>query len=369
MTKTVQQHLDANNGAAPGYDVLRLVLSAAILIWHSVYAAHGRFSDLYVDGWQNPVILPLLRGALPMFFFLGGFLVTGSAYRVKSVVPFLIFRALRIVPELFVEVTLSAVVLGACLTTLPLAEYYTSEGFRAYFLNIVGVIHFTLPGVFEHNTVPTTNVVNVNLWTLPPDFEGYAIMAVLIATGIVFNKKYFGWLFVAANVLLLVMLPLKFDWGASGEVYIQPKLLIYSFYLGAACYIFAGCIRLSKPAAALSFLALSCFWHKYTIIVGVWAICYLTLCFGFLPLGNMPLVRRGDYSYGIYLYGFPIERTLFWYFPEALDQWWKLVLAALPVTLLFSALSWHLIEKPCLSFKNRLKGIVTAQWPGDFTRN
>ena len=95
--KTVQQHLEANNGSAPGYDVMRLLLSAGILIWHSVYAAHGRFSDLYEGGWQNPIILPLLRGALPAFFFLGGFLVTGSVFRVKSVVPFLIFRVLRIV--------------------------------------------------------------------------------------------------------------------------------------------------------------------------------------------------------------------------------------------------------------------------------
>jgi peptidoglycan/LPS O-acetylase OafA/YrhL len=155
------------------------------------------------------------------------------------------------------------------------------------------------------------------------------------------------------------MLPWKLNWGFSGAVFIEPKLLIYSFYMGAAGFIFADRIRLSKIAAGLCFLALSCFWFQHTIIVGIWAVCYLTLCFGFLPLANVPFVRKGDYSYGIYLYGFPIERTLFWYFPETLDTWWKLTLVALPLTLLFSVLSWHFIEKPCLGLKNRLKAIVT----------
>jgi len=61
----------------------------------------------------------------------------------------------------------------------------------------------------------------------------------------------------------------------------------------------------------LAFLSLAFFWSKDTAILGIWGICYLTLCFGFLNLRNFPLVKRGDYSYGIYLYGFPIERTLF----------------------------------------------------------
>ncbi len=60
-------------------------------------------------------------------------------------------RALRLIPALAVEVTLSALLLGAFFTTLPLGRYLSSPELISYFGNVVGLVHFTLPGVFEHN--------------------------------------------------------------------------------------------------------------------------------------------------------------------------------------------------------------------------
>ena len=51
-----------------------------------------------------------------MFFALSGFLVTGSALRTGRLVPFLGLRVLRLLPALFVEVTLSAIILGGIFT-------------------------------------------------------------------------------------------------------------------------------------------------------------------------------------------------------------------------------------------------------------
>lgn len=362
ISATVKDYLDRYKGSAPGFDTLRLILSIAILLWHTVYVCYGRFSETYDLVWSHPLVMPLLRGMLPMFFFLGGFLVTSSAYRLRTVTPFLMFRVLRIVPALLVEVTLSAVVLGAFLTQLPLRQYYTHPEFFSYFFNIVGYIHYSLPGVFKDNPVPTTDVVNVNLWTLPPDFEGYAIMAILICTGIIFSRRRFLNIFILGNLFFLTMLPFALDWGNSGTVYIHPKLLIYSFFLGAFCYVFADRIRINKTAMILSVLSLGFFWWKYTTILGIWGICYLTLCLGFVDMRNFPLIKRGDYSYGIYLYGFPIERALFHYLP-ALQEWWQLFLVALPVTLLFAIMSWHWIEKPCLKLKSRVRYILSEPAP------
>jgi peptidoglycan/LPS O-acetylase OafA/YrhL len=64
-----------------------------------------------------------------MFFALSGFLVTGSAIRTRSVRTFLTFRFLRIFPALATEVTLSAVILGPLLTTLPLKDYVSDHHF------------------------------------------------------------------------------------------------------------------------------------------------------------------------------------------------------------------------------------------------
>jgi len=288
---------------------------------------------------------------LPMFFFLGGFLVTGSAYRLRSVRRFLIFRALRIFPALLVEVSLSAIILGGMVTTLPLFEYYTHPEFLSYFQNVLGFVHYTLPGVFKNHPVV---FMNANLWTLPPDFHGYAIMAVLLATGIVLHRKVFLAVFALAQFFFILMLPFALNWGSRGAVFVREDMLIYSFFLGVAAYVFADRIYITKPFFILSLFSLLFFEYDRATILGIWGVCYLALCIGFLDLRNFPLIRRGDYSYGIYLYGYPIQQAL-WHYVPVFRQWWYMALAALPVTILFSVFSWHFIEKPCLALKRKVR--------------
>ena len=78
--------------------------------------------------------------------------------------------------------TLSALVLGPLLTTLPLSKYFTDPQFFRYFGNIVGWITFYLPGVFQQNDPP---IVNINLWTLPSEFDCYVITAALMSFGLI----------------------------------------------------------------------------------------------------------------------------------------------------------------------------------------
>jgi peptidoglycan/LPS O-acetylase OafA/YrhL len=71
-------------------------------------------------------------------------------------------------------------------------------------------------------------------------------------------------------------------------------------------------------------------------------------------LSNFPLAHRimgrVDLSYGIYLYGFPIQQVLMSRFGKmsALENFW----CSLPVTALFALGSWFLIEQPALRAKN-----------------
>src|SRR5271168_2704028 len=125
---------------------------------------------------MRTIFLPIV----PAFFALSGFLVTGSALRVRATSTFLMFRVLRILPALLVEVTLSALVLGPIFTTLPLRHYFSDPQFFRYFGNIVGWITFYLPGVFHDNIYPT---VNGNLWTLPAELDCYLITGALLLTG------------------------------------------------------------------------------------------------------------------------------------------------------------------------------------------
>lgn len=128
------------------FDYLRIGLSVAVLMWHSVWISKGS-SQLDQNLWQGPYRF-VFAAIIPMFIALSGFLVTGSLGRTR-LHQSITLRLVRLVLALAAEIILSAVVLGLVFTTLPKSEYLTSPDVYAYFLNIIGYIHFELPGVFK----------------------------------------------------------------------------------------------------------------------------------------------------------------------------------------------------------------------------
>lgn len=110
--------LNRNGGEGPGFNAMRLILSLTILAVHSGWVA-GADTSRDWEGLHGIFLMSLV----PAFFALSGFLVTGSAMRTDAVRPFITLRAIRIVPALFVEITLSALVLGPLLTTWLLRDY------------------------------------------------------------------------------------------------------------------------------------------------------------------------------------------------------------------------------------------------------
>ena len=57
-----------------------------------------------------------------------------------------------------------------------------------------------------------------------------------------------------------------------------------------------------------------------------------------------PYQRVGDYSYGLYVYSFPVQQTLMQRFPGLEPS--GLFALGLPLSLAVAALSWHLLEAP-----------------------
>jgi peptidoglycan/LPS O-acetylase OafA/YrhL len=91
-------------------------------------------------------------------------------------------------------------------------------------------------------------------------------------------------------------------------------------------------------------------------------VAYMTLYVGLIPMPKSRLLSSGDYSYGIYLYGFPITQSLIalrpQWFTGGTAQYAALLCAAIVLTTLFAAASWHLVEKRALALKKRLP----ARW-------
>jgi peptidoglycan/LPS O-acetylase OafA/YrhL len=349
--------LDRQNGMSAGFDVLRWGLALLIFYGHCKWLAGsgvisvpseavGSLADRGWSGWRRPLQVSLV----PMFFALSGFLVTASALRVREVSSFLTLRALRIFPALAVEVTLSALLLGPLLTALILSDYFSGWAFWRYFGNIFGLVAYDLPGVFDANK--TTNIVNANLWTLPAEFYCYLVSAALLATGQMLDRASFTRVFAVVTVLA-VGSSLAFGFGQTPTTASTP-LLVYYFFAGCLYYHWRGEIprdlRLLAIAGIASYALL--YWRA-TAFLAPLAVVYVTIYIGLLHHDRIAGLRKFDYSYGIYLYGFPITQAVLAIAPTFHGQGKSLALVAGLITLAFAALSWHLIEQPTLALKKR----------------
>ncbi len=89
------------------------------------------------------------------------------------------------------------------------------------------------------------------------------------------------------------------------------------------------------------------------------ALLFLAEAYGAVWLALGPMARdlfdpKADLSYGIYLYGWPIQQSLHALWPDPSGL--ALLAPALALTLPVAALSWYGIERPALALKARALG-------------
>jgi hypothetical protein len=249
QVKTFGGILDENRGIGPGFDLVRIGLAILILIAHTGWITAGvPLPSSEPSAGTASLNLSLLKRPfseclVPMFFALSGFLVTGSALRLRTVGKFMSARLFRLVPALCVEVTLSALVLGPIYTGYPLTAYFTDPVFYRYFLNMFGFITFELPGVFVDN--PWPRIVNINLWTLPSEFYCYLFMCAALVSKLVMHRAWYSWAFAACFVVLVLLN--AFDMIVSGFVGVAVEVLIYSFFVGVLFFMWRERIVYSWP--------------------------------------------------------------------------------------------------------------------------
>lgn len=365
---TFGSRLAVHNGVGPGFDAMRIMLALSVLFVHT--------SLLWPTSPARqvaPVIpfAPLQQWAfdfaiLPMFFALSGFLVAGSAERL-SLGQFVINRGLRILPALAVEIGLSALVLGPLLTIYGLWHYLADPLFARYFLNIFGVIQYELPGVFLGN--PQPNIVNGSLWTVPHEVSCYAVLILCIATGLYRHRL----LMLLATLALFATSIIIFACGRLGiDLPAQDALthvfvtrgaarLVPLFLMGMLLYQYRDRVPYRfgyAMAAVVAYVAIAAFgtpdWNANPIFSFVSAplFAYVVNYAGLSENLVLPFASRGDYSYGIYLYGYPLQQAMIQTMPW-IDNRAAFFVCSVVAAGLMAAFSWHLIEKPVLRLRRK----------------
>jgi peptidoglycan/LPS O-acetylase OafA/YrhL len=343
--ETIQHRMTTVDGQTSGFDYLRICLAVAVLAWHALPLTAGADQAAhFMESWYGC----LVRIVLPLFFSLSGFLVASSLER-NPLWIFLSFRSLRIIPALAVEIFLSALILGPLLTTFSTINYFSDNLFFRYFLNVFGFIHYELPGLFANNPFPS--IVNGSLWTVPYELESYLALAVLAFLGIATRPRIVFALVAGGTIFLLAFSYLKETPGFRADSPVPGRVLVLCFLAGTMLYAGKGIIRYSKTTfifcllIALLFLSFPILYIFTPIPVS-----YVTVWIGLRNFKRLPLLFSGDYSYGIYLYAFPIQQT--WaLFLAGRAGYWTILILSLATVVGFAAFSWHVVERPTLSLK------------------
>jgi peptidoglycan/LPS O-acetylase OafA/YrhL len=126
------------------------------------------------------------------------------------------------------------------------------------------------------------------------------------------------------------------------------------FLAGALLYRFRDLIpaRWSLVAVSIVIVLAASLLPNYRVLAAI-PLAYAIIVSGAL-IHNQRLRLKTDFSYGVYIYAFPVQQLLVICGLAFLNPFAFAIVATI-ITLPLAALSWYLIEKPAISMKSRLK--------------
>lgn len=339
---------DVFDPARNSLNALRLIFAATVIVSHS----------WLVSGLGLP---PMLSGtdpglvAVAGFFAISGYLVTSSRLRSWSLLSYLWRRFLRIYPAFLVALVVVAFVLAPLSTVIYPASQVDLGSAGSYVLSNAGLYirQVAIDGTLTNNAFPF--VWNIPLWTLFYEALCYVVVGVLVS---VVPRRMLGSalgaLLVASTATSLlfhlwpgqVVLPIV-DNAASLASFFAAGALLYIYRSVPASGALAG------VAVALAILLATLGVFKPLAAVPV---AYAVLYAG----SRLPLHRIGrsnDISYGMYIYGFPVQQlTMLLLGGAAVLPLWLFAIISIVATVPLAWLSWLGVEKPALRLRRLRSG-------------
>ena len=340
-TASGESKLDRRNN----FDALRFLAATSVILSHAILLASGRQDAdplMRLTGGQ----LVLGVAGVFVFFTISGYLVLQSWEQTRSLPRFAAKRALRIYPGLAACILVLTVALGPVFTNLPLAEYFTAHGTYDFLVGnlLLHTDHNSLPGLwFTGKSIG--NIVDGPLWSLPVEVAMYGMVAALGLLRAIRPS-------VLTALMAIGAVCLWFDTTRYFDFIGSVGWLLAFFVAGMGLYLL-GPSALRWPLALVALLVLlasaqlGLFLEAFPICGG-YLVIYLALN-RHIPV--LPAARFGDLSYGLYIYGWPVEQSVLRLRPGTGAA--TLFVVAFAISAALAHLSWHLVEKRALRWKPR----------------
>lgn len=328
------------------FGLLRLLAASAVVVSHAWTTVGG---EAVPEPLQTTTGFTLGWHAVNLFFALSGLLIIGSLESSRSLLKFAWSRFLRIYPAMLVVITLTVVLAAVVVDTSQWQVNHMVEYLIRNFL-LVGS-SAVLPGVYAD--IPSPNIINAPLWTLKYEVLAYISAAALTALSWRYSKifpmKYISLCMLGIFGAALLPIGAEIEYGP----YEHGIRLFFAFYLGVACWYWREHVTANLALlAGLTVIASGFLWFDvyYAPVQILWT-AYFALIFGTMNFGAVKrFADRQDYSYAVYIIGFPMQQAVM--ASTGIANPWFNFLVTLVIVLPLAALSWNLIEKPALKLKN-----------------
>lgn len=314
------------------FDFLRVLLAFIVFLGHlGALSASAELKFLE----HSPVEIAVFG-----FFVVSGFLIARSYERSSSLKSYLKKRIKRIVPAYLLVIFLCAILLSL-VSAYSFSDYFTNTQVYKYLLWNSLFLNFKapwLPGVFGNQAV------NGALWTLKIEMCYYFCVPLLF---LLFgkNNKYRN-----SSLIILYFLSLAYlnYFESLGKISVAKQLPGTLSYFIPGMLIYFNFEKFIKYKNPLFIVAICTVWIDLLINIQLFSpmmigIIVLYIAYSFKFLNNFG--KYGDFTYGIYIFHFPIIRTfttlgLFEdYNPYLMAVMCMLIVIAVGVS------SWHFYEK------------------------
>ena len=314
-------------------NLIRLIAAFAVIYGHASAITGKGPQDIFLQ-WVGYKFIGGV--AVDIFFVISGYLIAQSSMSKQGFIYYCASRILRIYPALVVCVFFSVFLLGLILTK-DTGYLASSQTWRYFWVNASALnTEYFLPGVFEqlHD-----KAVNGSLWSLVVEVRLYAIVLLLAMLGVFKSRAIFNTLFFFSLIIGYLNPEFwKFLFPYENHMHVSMMFMTGSFYYmnRDSIYINAG-VLLFLLFFAASQRETTAFGIAYALVLP-----YSVFYVAFAP-GASWFNKVGDYSYGVYLYGWLSQQLVMTALPESSNL--LLTLFSSVLAFCFAFLSWHIVEK------------------------